>query len=64
MTVLTYCPLTRVVRMSSRIRTADEAQAHIDDHFLAPDLDVPSELYFEDDDVCRNGKPIMECECC
>lgn len=67
MTVLSYKQVSiilDVARMSSRIRSHDEAQAHIDEHFLAPDDDVPSELYFEEDDVCRNGKPIMDCECC
>lgn len=64
MTII-YCPLTRTVsRMGSQIRSADEAQAHIDEHFMPPDQDVPRELYFEDDDVCRNGKPIMTCNCC
>ncbi len=26
--------------------------------------EYPKEEYFDDDDVCRNGKPISECECC
>lgn len=24
----------------------------------------PPEDYFDEEDVCRNGKPISECECC
>ena len=26
--------------------------------------EYPKEEYFDDDDVCRNGKSISECECC
>ena len=67
MTVLSYKQVSLILdtaRMSSRIRSHDEAQAHIDEHFMSPDQDIPRELYFDDDDVCRNGKPIMTCTCC
>lgn len=43
-------------------RYTDEAQDRFNEHHDAVE-GILSE-YFEPDDVCRNGKPIADCECC
>lgn len=43
-------------------RYTDEAQERFNEHHDAVE-GVLSE-YFQTDDVCRNGKPIADCECC
>ena len=43
-------------------RYTDEAQERFNEHHDAVE-GILSE-YFEPDDVCRNGKPIADCQCC
>lgn len=43
-------------------RYTDEAQERFNEHHDAVE-GVLSE-YFQTDDVCRNGKPIADCDCC
>ena len=55
----------RVLWMGDVVKapTSKELAEHIADANCG-DFSRWEEKYFDDDDVCRNGKPIAECECC